>query len=149
MLLSNTVQTPIIAMTIMPAAYRSGRAADGNYVVVRWGSVTGRCSLLEGSNLVVSRRTLDVNLRRYLISKEELLAAVRRQGARNLEDVDAAVLEANGTLTIEQVDRTGAVLRRLDRIEAMLADAHQRSARHPRRRRLRHRPQPHRGGIDA
>jgi uncharacterized membrane protein YcaP (DUF421 family) len=46
---------------------------------------------------------------------------VRRQGARDLTDVDAVVLEANGTLTVEPHDRTEELIRRLDRIEAMLA----------------------------
>ena len=48
------------------------------------------------------------------------MAAVRRQGARNLKDIEVVVLEANGALTVEQHDRTEQVLRRLDRIETAL-----------------------------
>ena len=77
---------------------------------------------LEGTSMVLvdKGRTLDGNLRRYLITKEELMAAVRRQGARKLEDIEVVVLEANGALTVEQHDRTEALLQRLQRIEATL-----------------------------
>jgi uncharacterized membrane protein YcaP (DUF421 family) len=71
--------------------------------------------------LVQHGTTLDGNLRRYLITREELMAAVRRQGARNLEDIDVVVLEANGALTVEQHDRTEQILERLNRIEAAVA----------------------------
>ena len=68
--------------------------------------------------LVEKGRTLDGNLRRYLITKEELMAAIRRQGGRNLQDIEVVVLEANGALTVEQHDRTHELLERLQRIEA-------------------------------
>jgi uncharacterized membrane protein YcaP (DUF421 family) len=45
---------------------------------------------------------------------------VRRQGARDLHDVDTVTLEANGTLSVERPDRIDELMRRLDRIEARL-----------------------------
>jgi uncharacterized membrane protein YcaP (DUF421 family) len=63
-------------------------------------------------------RTLDGNLRRYLITREELMAAIRRQGGRNLRDIEVVVLEANGALTVEQHDHIQELLERLQRIEA-------------------------------
>lgn len=95
-----------------------------NYLIVRLGFRHPAVSrALEGTatTLVRKGRILDGNLRRYLITKEELMAAVRRQGARNLKDLDVVVLEANGALTVEQRDRSAQVLERLDRIEAALA----------------------------
>jgi uncharacterized membrane protein YcaP (DUF421 family) len=77
---------------------------------------------LQGSptTLVQDGRTLDNNLRRYLITREELMAAIRRQGGRNLQDIEVVVLEANGALTVEQHDRTDELLERLQRIEAAI-----------------------------
>jgi uncharacterized membrane protein YcaP (DUF421 family) len=63
-------------------------------------------------------RMLDDNLRRYLITREELMAAIRRQGGRNLQDIEVVVLEASGALTVGQHDRTHELLERLQRIEA-------------------------------
>jgi uncharacterized membrane protein YcaP (DUF421 family) len=42
---------------------------------------------------------------------------VRRQGATKLGDVNLAVVEPNGALTVELHDRIGEVLKRLRRIE--------------------------------
>jgi uncharacterized membrane protein YcaP (DUF421 family) len=125
LLLSNTVQNAIIGNddSLSGGAFGAAVLLTVNYMVVRLGfRHPAVARVLEGTPtaLVDGGRTLDVNLRRYLISKEELLAAVRRQGARGLEDVDAVVLEANGTLTVEQYDRTSTLVQRLDRIEALL-----------------------------
>jgi uncharacterized membrane protein YcaP (DUF421 family) len=61
---------------------------------------------------------LDDNLRRYLITREELMAAIRRQGGRNLQDIEVVVLEASGALTVSQHDHIQELLERLQRIEA-------------------------------
>ena len=63
---------------------------------------------------------LDDNLRRYLITREELLAAIRRQGGRNLQDLEVLVLEASGALTVGQHDHMKELLERLQRIEAAI-----------------------------
>lgn len=126
LLLSNTVQNAIIGSDNSVTGGLLGAVVllAVNYIVVRLGfrhPALGR--LLEGTPtvLVEHGRAVNSNLRRYLISTEELTAAVRRQGARDLTDVEAVVLEANGTLTVEPYDRTHEIMRRLDRIEAMLA----------------------------
>src|SRR6266581_3465313 len=51
--------------------------------------------LVQGTptTLIRNGRTLPKNLHRELISKEELLAALRHQGTKKLSDVDLAVLE--------------------------------------------------------
>jgi uncharacterized membrane protein YcaP (DUF421 family) len=63
---------------------------------------------------------LDDNLRRYLITKEELMAVIRRQGGRNLQDIQMVVLEASGALTVGQHDHIQELLERLQRIEAAI-----------------------------
>jgi uncharacterized membrane protein YcaP (DUF421 family) len=126
LLLSNTVQNAIIGSdnSLLGGLLGAAVLLSVNYAVVRLGfRHPALARTLEGTPtvLVDNGRTLDANLRRYLISREELAAAVRRQGARELADVEAVVLEANGTLTVEQRDRTEELLQRLDRIEALLA----------------------------
>jgi uncharacterized membrane protein YcaP (DUF421 family) len=126
LLLSNTVQNAIIGSdnSLLGGLLGAAVLLTVNYGIVRLGfRHPALARTLEGTPtvLVDDGRTLDANLRRYLISREELAAAVRRQGARNLADVEAVVLEANGTLTVEQRDRTEDLLQRLDRIEALLA----------------------------
>jgi uncharacterized membrane protein YcaP (DUF421 family) len=126
LLLSNTVQNAIIGQdnSLLGGLVGASVLLAVNYLIVRLGfQYPTVARTLEGSPTVLVQRgsTLDGNLRRYLITKEELMAAVRRQGARNLGDIDLVVLEANGALTVEQEDRTRQVLERLDRIEAALA----------------------------
>ena len=126
LLLSNTVQNAIIGNddSLLGGLLGAAVLMIVNYALVRLGfRHPALARTLDGAPtvLVDNGRTLDANLRRYLISREELAAAVRRQGARELADVQAVVLEANGTLTVEQRDRTEEILQRLDRIEALLA----------------------------
>jgi uncharacterized membrane protein YcaP (DUF421 family) len=92
LLLSNTVQNAIIGPTTRcwgPA--RSGGAAGRQLHHVRLGfQHPALARALEGTptTLVQDGRMLDDNLRRYLITREELMAAIRRQGGRNLQDVE-------------------------------------------------------------
>lgn len=128
LLLSNTVQNAIIGSdnSLLGGLIGATVLLVINYLVVRLGfRHPAVARALEGTPtvLVDNGTTLDHNLRRYLISKEELAAAIRRQGARSLTDVETAVLEANGTLTVEQHDHDRELMQRLDRIEAMLAHA--------------------------
>jgi len=126
LLLSNTVQNAIIGAdnSLVGGLLGATVLLAANYLIVRLGfQLPALARTLGGTPTVLVRkgRTVDGNLRRYLITREELMAAVRRQGARNLKDIDVVVLEANGALTVEQHDRTEQVLQRLDRIEAALA----------------------------
>jgi uncharacterized membrane protein YcaP (DUF421 family) len=94
-----------------------------NYVGVRSGFRHPKVArALQGTPtvLVEHGQVQEPGLRRYLITREELAAAVRRQGARDLTDVDTVILEANGTLTVERRDHMDDILRRLGRIEAKL-----------------------------
>jgi uncharacterized membrane protein YcaP (DUF421 family) len=122
LLLSNTVQNAIIGAdnSLVGGLLGATVLLSANYLIVRFGF---QHPALGGTPTTLVRKghTLDGNLRRYLITREELMAAVRRQGARNLQDLDVVVLEANGALTVEQRDRSEQVLQRLDRIEAALA----------------------------
>lgn len=125
LLLSNTVQNAIIGSdnSLLGGLLGAAVLIGLNYLIVRLGfrhPALSRVLAGKPTVLVDNGRTLDGNLRHALISQEELTAAVRRQGARDLTDVDVAVLEANGTLTVEQRDRTNELLRRLDRIEALI-----------------------------
>jgi uncharacterized membrane protein YcaP (DUF421 family) len=126
LLLSNTVQNAIIGPddSLLGGLLGATVLMLANYVVVRMGfRHPAVARTLEGGPtvLVEHGRTVNRNLRRYLISREELTAAVRRQGARDLADVDSVVLEATGTFTVEPVHRTGEIVRRLDRIEEMVS----------------------------
>jgi uncharacterized membrane protein YcaP (DUF421 family) len=126
LLLSNTVQNAIIGAdnSLVGGLLGATVLLTANYAIVRLGfQHPAVARTLEGTPTVLVQKgsTLDGNLRRYLITREELMAAVRRQGARNLEDIDVVVLEANGALTVEQHDRGEQILQRLDRIEAALA----------------------------
>jgi len=58
--------------------------------------------LLEGGpvELIRDGRVLRRQLERETITEEELLEAVRKQGLRNAADVDRAVLETGGTISV-------------------------------------------------
>jgi uncharacterized membrane protein YcaP (DUF421 family) len=127
LLLSNTVQNAIIGAddTLAGGLFGAAVLLATNYAIVRLGFRYPKvANALQGTStvLVDKGKPIDGNLHRYLITREELMAAVRRQGARNLEDIDLVVLEANGALTVEQHDRTEEVLRRLQRIEVALSE---------------------------
>jgi uncharacterized membrane protein YcaP (DUF421 family) len=49
------------------------------------------------------------------------MAPIRRQGGRNLQDLEVVVLEASGALTFSQHDHIQELLERLQRIEAAIA----------------------------
>ena len=55
-------------------------------------------------------RMLDDNLRRYLITREELMAASAARVGRNLQDTEVVVLEASSALTVRQHDHIRELL---------------------------------------
>jgi uncharacterized membrane protein YcaP (DUF421 family) len=129
LLLSNTVQNAIIGTdnSLLGGLIGATVLLVTNYIVVRLGFRHPSVAHALGGSptvLVDHGSPQEHNLRRYLISQEELAAAIRRQGARDLADVDTAVLEPNGTLTVEQHDHLGDLMQRLDRIEVMLVRSH-------------------------
>jgi hypothetical protein len=97
LLLSNTVQNAIIGPdnSLMGGLLGAAVLLAANYTTVRLGfQHPALARALEGTptTLVQDGRMLDGNLRRYLITKEELLAAIRRQGGCNLQDLEVVVL---------------------------------------------------------
>jgi len=63
-------------------------------------------SILEGHPTVLVRdgRPLDESLRRERISGEELAAAVREHGIADVGDVDLAMLEVDGSISVLRLD---------------------------------------------
>ena len=125
LLLSNTVQNAIIGSdnSLLGGLIGASVLLVVNYGVVRSSfhhPALARALVGSPTVLVDHGTTLDDNLSRSLISKEELAAAIRRQGAHDVSAVETAVLEANGTLTVEQHDHVQELVQRLDRIEAIL-----------------------------
>jgi len=122
LMLSNTVQNAIIGPDNSLTGGLLGAAIliAANRLVVHLSYDHPMLSrLVQGTptTLVRNGRTLGKNLHRELISKEELMAALRHQGTKKLSDVDLAVLEPSGTLTIDQRDHLEEILDRLQRIE--------------------------------
>lgn len=74
--------------------------------------------------LVRDGKVISDNLRRELVTEDELLAAVRRQGIGSVEECDQVILEASGTITVIPRRPTAVeeILVRLDRLERTLAD---------------------------
>jgi uncharacterized membrane protein YcaP (DUF421 family) len=125
LLLSNTVQNAIIGPdnSLLGGLLGAAVLLAANYTTVRLGfQHPALARALEGTptTLVQDGRMLEDNLRRYLITREELMAAIRRQGGRNLQDIEVVVLEASGALTVGQHDHISELLERLQRIEAAI-----------------------------
>jgi uncharacterized membrane protein YcaP (DUF421 family) len=125
LLLSNTVQNAIIGndTSLWGGLFGAFVLVVANRLLIR--TSYGRkwmIKLVEGTptTLITRGRLNRRNLRRELITNEQILAAVRHQGATKLGDVDLAVVEPSGALTVELHDRVGEVLERLRRIEARL-----------------------------
>jgi uncharacterized membrane protein YcaP (DUF421 family) len=125
LLLSNTVQNAIIGTdnSLWGGLFGAAVLVVTNRLLVRFTyDKEWLIKMVEGTptTLVTHGRQNRRNLKHELITNQQLMAAVRRQGATKLSDVDLAVLEANGTLTVELHDRIGEVLERLRRIEERL-----------------------------
>ena len=76
--------------------------------------------------LVRDGHILEENLRRELITSDELLSAVHRQGVASIEECESVILETGGTITVlpkrptpEEESHT-EIEDRLGRIEALL-----------------------------
>ena len=125
LLLSNTVQNAIIGddNSLLGGLVGAAVLVVANRLVVDAAYRFPRLTMLvQGTQTVLidAGRIQETNLRRERITHEELMAAVRRQGVSRLEDVQSAVLEPTGALTVEPEDVMGEVLARLRRIEAAL-----------------------------
>lgn len=104
LILSNTVQNAIIgndnsitggligAITILGLNYGIARLTVANKGFER---------LIEGAPtlLVHNGKVIQSNLRRELLTRDELMAALRRQGILSLDEVRVALLEETGAIT--------------------------------------------------
>lgn len=130
--LSNTVQNAIIGEdnSVFGGMVGATTLVALNVVVVRFlYRHPGLDRRLEGEPLVLvdHGRLIERNLERALITQDEVMAAIRRQGAAELSDVDKVVLETSGTVSVllhhpSAEEATSAETRqRLARIEEALA----------------------------
>ena len=83
----------------------------GMQFVITWLSVRseGMRELVKGEPALLFHRGrfLDGAMRRERVTREELLAAARSEGIASMEDVEAAVLETDGTVTVVRSDPEG------------------------------------------
>ena len=124
MMLANTVQNATIGNDNSMVGGLIGVSALLliNYVVVRF--LYGHPTidrLLEGSpvELIRGGRVLSKRLRSEAITEEELMEAIRKQGLASAAEVDRAVLETGGAISIVARKPTPAEAR-LQHLEGML-----------------------------
>jgi uncharacterized membrane protein YcaP (DUF421 family) len=126
LLLSNVVQNAVIGPdnSLWGGALGAAVLVAGNAVFVR---VVGRSQplfrLLEGTPTVLVRDgEVDLDaVRRLGLRPADVEAAVRRQNADDLSQVDEASLEPGGTISVRLRDGAGAATRAdLERLEAKL-----------------------------
>ena len=83
----------------------------GLQFVITWLSVRSERvrELVKGEPTLLFHRGrfLDGALRRERVTREEVLAAARSEGIASMEDVEAAVLETDGTVTVVRGDPDG------------------------------------------
>jgi uncharacterized membrane protein YcaP (DUF421 family) len=125
LLLSNTVQNAIIGNdnSLTGGLFGAVVLLVVNRLVVRASYDSPRLTMLvQGTASVLARngRVRERALRKELITHDELMVAIRTQGARRLADVELVTLEPTGALTVEQRDNVGELHERLRRIEAKL-----------------------------
>ncbi len=132
LLLSNTVQNAIIGNdnSLAGGLLGAGVLFVVNDLLVRFAYRRPRFRrFVEGRPEVLMRdgRIVHEALERNFITREELLAAARKQGVQHLHDVESVRLEVSGALSFVLKEPTAAdtfqadVLQRLDRIERRLS----------------------------
>lgn len=133
LLLSNTVQNAIIG----PDNSAIGGIIGGamllavNWFTVRFLYHHDRLDrVIEGTSVILidKGQIIRRNLDRNAITEDELVAACRRQGIENLADVQTAILETSGAISIftrhptAREEFTADLAAQLDRIEQQLGD---------------------------
>lgn len=131
LLLSNTVQNAIIGNdnSLVGGVVGASTLLLINYLTVRFlfhHETLGR--VVEGTAvlLIDKGRLVQRNLERVMITEQELRTACHRQGIERIEEVEKAILETSGTISIftrhpTQSERFAAdVDRRLAAIESLL-----------------------------
>ena len=104
--LSNVVQNALIGddTTITGGIVGAASLLTINWLVVRFLYSSPRVDrIVEGTErvLIVDGRVDPVALRKELLTQEELLSVIHRQGFDGIEDVKKCVLEPNGSFYIE------------------------------------------------
>lgn len=125
--LSNTVQNAIIGNDNSFSGGVIGAATllSINWLVVRVMYSSPRLNRVLGGverTLITNGRVDMYALKKELLSDEELLAAIRRQGFDNFEDVSRCILEPNGGFFIEGRQPTSEEGRQkvlVDRLDAL------------------------------
>jgi uncharacterized membrane protein YcaP (DUF421 family) len=107
LLLSNTVQNAIIGNdnSVLGGFVGATTLLAVNYIVVRLAYRYPFVSrLVEGKPtlLVSNGHPISEHLSAEVITESELRASLRRQGFEELAEVKAAILETNGSLTVER-----------------------------------------------
>ncbi|MBE9180704.1 DUF421 domain-containing protein [Oculatella sp. LEGE 06141] len=131
LLLSNTVQNAIIGNdnSVLGGFVGAATLLGVNYMVVRLAYRYPRVlRLVEGKStiLVSNGRIIPEHLSAEVITEAELRASLRRQGFEEMTEVKAAILETNGSLTVERQPLTSAdieqqrLAEQLTRIETTL-----------------------------
>jgi uncharacterized membrane protein YcaP (DUF421 family) len=129
--LSNAVQNAIIGddNSITGGFIGGGVLVMVNYLTVRFLFQHPKANqLIQGEPLLLieNGRPILENLKKELITEDELLVACREQGAERIEDVDKAILEADGKISVfihvptAEESALGKLTERLDTIEALL-----------------------------
>jgi len=128
LLLANVVQNAVIGNdnSLLGGLFGAALLVLGNYLLVRYTFFHprfGRTLQGRSTTLVEDGRVDHRALRRELVSRAELAAALRREGIDDLEEVDRVVLDPEGTLTPTKkpAPTLEDVLERLDRIERKLS----------------------------
>ncbi|HUY80542.1 MAG TPA: YetF domain-containing protein [Acidobacteriaceae bacterium] len=130
--LSNTVQNAIIGNDNSVSGGIIGAATllSVNWLVVRFLYSSPRWSHLLGGveRTLITKGNIDAYaLKKELLSEEELLSVVRRQGFDSFSDVARCVLEPNGAFFIEGSKPTTEDARQkalLDRLDALTREVH-------------------------
>jgi uncharacterized membrane protein YcaP (DUF421 family) len=136
LLLSNTVQNAIIGNdnSVLGGFVGAATLIAVNYIIVRLAYRYPRVSrLVEGRPTILIRngQIIPENLNSEVITESELRASLRHQGFEGLSEVRIAILETNGSLTIErEPDMTEELehrrlMEQLDRIEMALSQINQ------------------------
>lgn len=129
--LSNAVQNAIIGddNSVTGGFIGGGVLVLVNYLTVRFLFQHPKANqLVQGESLVLIEkgRPIVENLKKELITEDELLIACREQGAERIEDVEKAILEPDGKISVFVHEPTpeelaiGTLGDRLDTIEALL-----------------------------
>lgn len=104
LMISNVLQNAMIGAdnSVLGGCIGAATILILNYAVTRLVVANKRTErLLEGAPtiLIHNGRLLEQNLRRELLTRDELMAALRRQGILAVEDVRVALLEETGAIT--------------------------------------------------